>query len=155
MTGLLSIIISLVLFMTSLDQSPAKWLSIVVLIGGIVMAHSFFKRSNGGFMSYGQGLSIGSIISVIVGVLSGIFSYIYMTFVDTDFMARTMEKARADMEAKGNMTDEQIDQAMAMSQKFTSGPLMIVFAILGTLIMGFILSLIISAITKNTRPEFE
>ena len=65
-----------------------------------------------------------------------------------------MNLTRSRMEEKG-MDDAQIDQAMAMVEKFSGGALSTVFAVLGALLIGFILSLIISAITKNPRPEFE
>lgn len=124
------------------------------MVVGIVLAHKSFKNMNGGFMSYGQGLSIGTIVSGVTGALSGIFSYIYMSFIDPDYMNRVMEITRSRMEEKG-LDDAQIDQSMAMVSKFSGGPLTIVFGILGALLFGFIISLIISAFTKHTRPEFE
>ena len=153
--GIASIIFSMVLFMTNADQSPARWLGLIIIIGGIYLAHGFFKRNNAGFMSYGQGLGIGVIVSAVAGLLSGIFNYIYVSFIDPTYMERIMEATRAKMEEGGNMSDEQIDQAIAMSQKFSSGPISILFAILGSILIGLILSLIISAITKHSRPEFE
>lgn len=154
-TGLVMVILTLGLNMSGLEQSPAKWLSLVVLVGGIWMAHTFFKQHNQGFMSYGQGLGIGSLLGGIAGLLNGVVSYVYINFIDTEFLTRSMERARADMEAQGKLSDEQIEQALAMAAKFTNGPFMLIGAILGTLLFGFLLSLIISAITKHTRPEFE
>jgi hypothetical protein len=154
-TGLVSVILTLGLNMSGLEQSPAKWLSFVVLIAGIVMAHQYFKQHNGGFMSYGQGLGVGAILSGITGLLNGVVSYVYINFIDPEFIARTMERARAEMEAKGNLSDEQIEQGLAMANRFTNGPFMLIGAIIGTLFFGFVLSLIISAFTKNSRPEFE
>ena len=53
------------------------------------------------------------------------------------------------------LPDEQIDAGMAMAENF-QGPLtMILGGTVLTLIVGFILSLIIAAIMKNSRPEFE
>lgn len=155
LTGLVSVIISFVLNMAELEQSPARWLTTIVLIVGIVLAHKFFKQQNGGFLTYGQGLSIGTIISVVVGVLSAIFSYIYINFIDTSFTARLIEKARADMEAQGRMTDAQIDQAMIWTTKLMNGPLMVAMVVFMIVLMGFLASLVISAVTKNPRPEFE
>jgi hypothetical protein len=66
-----------------------------------------------------------------------------------------MDKARADMEAKGNLSDEQIDQAMTIAGKFMNGPIMLAGVILGTIFFGFILSLVVSAILKHSKPEFE
>lgn len=155
LTGLVSVIVSFVLNMTGLEQSPAKWLTTVVLIVGIVLAHKFFKQQNGGFLSYGQGLGIGTILSVVVGVLSAIFSYIYINFIDTGFTARLIDKTRADMEAQGRMTDAQIDQAMTWTTKFMNGPMMMAMVLFMIVLMGFLVSLIVSAVTKNPRPEFE
>ncbi|MCC2546811.1 DUF4199 domain-containing protein [Hymenobacter sp. BT175] len=153
--GVISVIISFALMSTHNDQGPLKWLSFAVLVGGIFMAHNYFKQHNGGFMRYGQGLSIGTILSGITGLLGGIFTYIYVSFIDNTYLARTVEASRAKLEEGGKLTEEQIDQAMSMSQSMMTGPMMLVMALIGSLIGGFVISLIISAITKRTRPEFE
>jgi hypothetical protein len=156
LTGLVSIIISFGVYALQLEQNPVvRFLSIAVLIVGIILAMRDFKRQNAGFMSYGQGMGVGMTVSGIVGLLSAAFVYIYTTFVDPEVMTRIMDKARADMEAKGSMSDAQIDQAMAMSAKFMTGPFMLIFTIVGSLIMGLIISLIAAAFVKNPQPEFE
>ncbi len=155
LAGLVSVVFSLILFLTKMDQSPIRWLGLVISIGAIWLAHNEFKKQNGGYMEYGQGLSIGTILSLVSGTLSGIFTYVYVTFVDTTYMQRAMDIARAQMEAKGDMPSEQIDQAMEISAKFMTGGALLIFSIVGGAFFGFILSLIISAITKNSRPEFE
>ena len=155
LVGLVSIIFSFVLFITQADQSPLRWLGLVILIGGMVLAHNAYKKANGGFMQYSEGLGIGAFMSVISGILSTAFSYVYMTVVDEGYMGRIMETTRAKMEAQGNMTDDQIDQAMNMAQKFSSGGWMVLFGILGSLLFGFLIALVVSAITKNPKPEFE
>lgn len=155
LVGLVSIIFSFTLFITQADQSPLRWLGLAILIGGMVLAHNAYKQANNGFMSYADGLGIGAFMSVVSGVLSTGFSYVYMTVVDEGYMGRIMETTRAKMEAQGNMTDDQIDQAMSMAQKFSSGGWMVLFGILGSLLFGFLIALVVSAITKNPKPEFE
>jgi amino acid transporter len=154
-TGFVTVIYSLILNIT--EQNTNTWLgyiSFIILIVGIVMAHKHYKSENHGFMTYGQGLGIGSLLSLIVGALSGIFMYIYIKLVDNSFMERMQEQQIVELEKRG-MSDEQIEQAIQVSQKMTSPEMMVVWAIVGTLLFGFILSLIISAITKHARPEFE
>lgn len=80
--------------------------------------------------------------------------FIYSKFVDPTMMDRMMELQRAQMEKQG-MDDEKIDQAMAMSAKFTSPEMLIVFGTLGFAIIGFLIALVVAAIIKNNRPEFE
>ena len=53
------------------------------------------------------------------------------------------------------MSDEQIDQAVGMMQKFSSGGWMVLFGVLGSLLVGFLIALVVSAVTKNSKPEFE
>ncbi len=155
LTGLISVIISFGLFATSMEQSPLRFVTFVVLIAGIVLAMRHFKDNNHGFMGFGQGVGIGTMVSAVVGVLSAIFSYVYLNMIDPDAVGRMMDKARADMEAGGGMSDEQIDQGMAMAGKFMNGPMMMIIVLLTSIIMGVVLSLIISAFMKHSKPEFE
>ncbi|MBJ6141743.1 DUF4199 domain-containing protein [Hymenobacter sp. BT559] len=153
--GLVSIIVSFLLNVTHLEQSPAKWLSMVVLIGGIILAQKAFRHANGEFMSYGQGLGVGMVLTAVSSVLGAIFSYFYVAFIDPEMPARILEKGRADLEARGNMSDAQIDQAMHWTAMFVQGPALVAIALVGGLIMGLIVSLITAAILKNPKPEFE
>jgi hypothetical protein len=156
LTGLVSIIISFGIYALELEQNSAvRFLSIAVLVGGIVLAMRSFKEQNGGFMGYGQGLSVGMLVSGVVGLLSGAFVYLYTTAVDPSVITRMMDKARADMEAKGTMSDADIDQALAWSAKFATGPFMLLSIVLFTLFFGLLISLIAAAFVKNPKPEFE
>ncbi|WP_439879911.1 DUF4199 domain-containing protein [Pontibacter sp. MBLB2868] len=155
LTALVGVVYSLILMVTDLGDN--RWLSsaaYIILIVGIILAMKQYKAINYGYMSYGQGLGIGSLVSVIFGFLSGLFTWLYTTFVDPNYMSNIMEKQRVKMLEQG-MSDEQIDAGMKMAENF-QGPLtMILGAAVITLIVGFIFSLIISAVMKNSRPEFE
>lgn len=155
LTGLVSIIISFGLFVSHQESSPLRYVTFVVLIAGMVLAMNTFKQNNQGFMSFGQGVGIGTVLSAVVGLLSGIFSYVYMSIIDPEVVGRMTEKIRADMEARGGMSDEQIDQALAISGKMMNGPFMMVAALLGTVFFGVILAMIIAAFIKHAQPEFE
>lgn len=119
------------------------------------MAHNAYKRAHNGFMNYSEGLGIGSIMGVFSGLLGTIFNFIYMKFIDPGYMSRLMESTRTKMEEKGGISDEQIDQAVSMMQKFSSGGWMVLFGVLASLLSGFLIALVVSAITKNSKPEFE
>jgi hypothetical protein len=155
LTGLVSVIYSLILFIAELSENTAfSSLTYVFLIVGIVLAHKHFKKENGDYLSYGQGLGLGSLLSMVVGLMSGIFMYIYIKFIDSSLLENIRDKQLAELE-KRNMSEEQIEQAMSITDKMMGPEMMVVFVIVGTLFAGFLLSLIISAITKHTRPEYE
>jgi tetrahydromethanopterin S-methyltransferase subunit G len=157
LTGLVIIIYSFVLFATEQEMNQALgWVSIAVLpIAGIILAHKAFKQANAGFMSYGQGLGIGVLLSLVSGLLTAVFSYVYRTFIDPDLSGRMLEKMRAKLEAMGSMSDAQIDQTLGMSTKFSTGPIGFAVGILSAVLFGLVFSLVIAAITKNSKPEFE
>ncbi|MDQ3291129.1 MAG: DUF4199 domain-containing protein [Bacteroidota bacterium] len=154
--GIISIVYSLILNITDLAFSnrALSWVSFIILIVAIVLAMREFKQQNNNYMSYGQGLGIGTLVTTVSSFLGGVFTYIYVKFIDTGFIDKMREMQVAELEKKG-MNDDQIEQAVTMSEKMMTPGMIVVFAILGGLFFGFLLSLIISALLKRTRPEFE
>ncbi|MDQ6478638.1 DUF4199 domain-containing protein [Dyadobacter sp. LHD-138] len=138
-------------------QSQNKWLAMLsygILIAGIILAMKEFRENNKGFMGYGEGLGLGSMVSAILGFFASMFSMFYIKFIDTTISAQILEKARADMEAQG-LDDAQIDHYMELSQKFSSPGIMFAAGVFGYLFIGFIFSLIIAAVLRREKPVFE
>ena len=54
-----------------------------------------------------------------------------------------------------NMSDAQIDQAMKVTEMLMTPMGVLIMGIIGGVFTGFFVSLIVSAITKKSRPEFE
>lgn len=154
-TGFVSIIFSLILYMTGLHLNKGlSYLGMIIPVVGIVLAYKHFKSENAGYMSYAQGLGLGTTLAVVAGVLSSIFTYIYLKFIDGSIIEQIRNASVEELEKNG-MSDEQIEQAMSMTESFTSPEMMFVFGIVGAAFWGFIVSLIVAAIMKNSRPEFE
>lgn len=156
LTGLVSIIFTFVLFAIGQEgNSGLASIAFAILIIGIVLAHKAFKATNEGYMSYGQGLGIGVLAGGINGFLSTVFSYVYRTFIDPDMVARMMDQMRTKLEATGSMSEAQIEQMVNASTKYTTGAIGLAIGIVSGFFMGLVFSLVIAAITKNARPEFE
>ncbi|TDB65799.1 DUF4199 domain-containing protein [Arundinibacter roseus] len=154
-TAVAVIVYSTIVNLAGLVQNRAVTsLSFVIMIIGIVLAMRDFRTQNAGYMSYGEGLGIGSLVSAIVGLLGSVFTMFYMEFIDTTIIQQSMDKAREDMENRG-MDDAQIEQAIEMSEKFMTPGMMFFLGIISYLIIGFLLSLIISAIMRKNKPVFE
>ncbi|MFT2009480.1 DUF4199 domain-containing protein [Pontibacter sp. 13R65] len=153
--GLIAIFYSAMLMI--FNQSTNKWLAFLsyfILVGAMIYAMQQYKKGNDSFMSYGQGLGIGTLVATIIGLMSGLFMVVYTTFIDTAHFANIMDQQRMELEDRG-MSDEQIDAALAIGESM-SGPFMMIFmSLAGFALIGFFLSLIISAIMKKNRPEFE
>jgi Protein of unknown function (DUF4199) len=153
--GVISILYSTAIMVSGQIGNQALTYPVYLIIGiGLYLAMNDFKKENQGFMSYAQGLGVGTLMSAISGLISSFFSMAYMKFIDPTITDQIMKKAVEDMEKKG-IPDEQIDQAMEMSKMFMSPGAMFVMGLLGSILIGFILSLIIAAIVKKDKSVFE
>lgn len=144
--------IALMLIRIALGDNPYQsdwksWLSAVLTIVIVVLAHKNFKDNGNGFMSYGQGLGLSMVVILVSIVLGGIFSFLYTAFVDTGMMDAVYEKMAEDMEEKGQ-NKEQIEMAIGWTKKLF-WPLYFV----GGVFMGFIIGLIVSIFTQKSNPE--
>jgi Protein of unknown function (DUF4199) len=155
-SGLVSILFALVLYNTDLWKS--SWVTgtsgIAITAVIITLAMREFKSLNNGFMSYGEGLGLGSILSVVSGVIGSIFNLVYMKFIDTTFIGKQLDFTEEKLIEQG-MSDEQIEIALETTKKFTDSGFSFIFGVFGALFVGFLLSLIIAAILKKNKPVFE
>lgn len=156
LTGLASGVLSIVMFISGAFETV--WIGIVlaliISVGGIIMAHREYKFLNGGYMNYGKGLLIGTILSVIAGLISGIISFAYIQFVDPGVLDRMKEMQMAMLEKFG-MPEDKMEEAVAkLDEQFTPMK-QLTSGITSGLFGGLFLSLIVSAFTKRSKPEFD
>lgn len=153
--GMIFIIYGILLqLMDQVGNQALNYVNYVFLAALMYFAHKSYKDEGNGFMSYGKGLSIGTLMSVVGAVISSIFTYLYLTFIDDSMIQTILEKAEMDMIENGT-PEAAVEQAMSITEKMMTPPIMAVLAIVFTVLFGFILSLIISAITKNPDPAEE
>jgi Protein of unknown function (DUF4199) len=156
--GIVGVILDFLLKTTGSDfKHPiiATLLALSVWVVGITFAHRYFKQQNGGLMTYGQGVIIGVLVGAIYGILSGLFSYIYINYLDPGYV-ESIRTYTEDTLANFNLPEEAVEQGLAdITTEKLASPLTILKTSFGGAIGGLILSLIISAITKKNRPEFE
>ena len=151
--GLVSIVYSTILFLT--DQVGNSWTSfasIGISVGGLILAMREFRTLNQGYMTYGEGLTVGMTTSVVSGLLSSFFSLFYMSFIDTEVMAKMADKTREKLEESG-LSDDQIDTQIEMMERFQSPVFTFTFGIIAILIGGLILSLIIAAFMRKNKAN--
>lgn len=149
--GVVSIALFVIILFTGMAGNQlASWLTYIPTIVIVVLAHNEFKKDNHGFMTYGQGVGLGTLLVLIGSLLNTAFFYVYIKFFDNSFMDILKEKQLEEMQKQG-LSDEQIDQAIAMSENFMTPEIISLFGLLGAVFFGFILSLIISAFTKKSE----
>jgi hypothetical protein len=153
--GMVMIIYGMVLLLTDMVGNQALgYVNYVFVAVFMYMAHKSFKEEGNGYMSYGQGLGIGTLLTVVGSAMSTVFSFLYVSFVDDSLLEKMKEMTEQSFVDQG-MTDAQIEQAMSISDKFMTPAVMFPIAFVFTVFFGFIISLIVSAITKNPDPSAE
>lgn len=153
--GIVSIVIFLITYFAGLmGNSFIGWLGPIATGVAMYLAHKEFKESGDGFLSYGKGLGIGTYVAAVSAVISSVFTFIYIKFINTDYLMEFQDMMRAQFEEKG-MADEQIDAALDMMSKFQSPEIMLGGGILGGIAIGFVIALIMAAVSKKVDPSLE
>lgn len=152
--GLVLILITLIMYMTNPAGNPSfSILTLVAMVAFIALGLVEYRRTNEGFMTYGEGMGIGALLSAVAGLLSSAFITFYNVVIDPTIQQRATELAQEQLEKQG-MDDDQIEKAMEIAQKFQSPGFVFVAQVFGTIIMGVLLTLIIAAIVRRNRPVF-
>lgn len=153
--GVLGVLISVLNYALGTHLDP-HWSSSlgsgIFFIGLIVLGINQFKKANGGFLSWGQGVKIGVGVAIVAALISVIYNYIFISFIEPDFMNQIMEVQNQKFLDQG-MSQEQIEAANAMTEKFKSPLITAAFGIIGSAIGGFIVAAIAAAIMKKSEEE--
>ncbi len=161
--GGVSILISLVGYLTNTDPAmpdagPMKWvyslLGIGIAIWAIVTAIRIDRDQRlGGYIGLGRCIGLGSLIGLVAGAISSVFSLLYMTVINPGFGEQMKEAMIAQWEAEG-MSEEQIEMALSMSSAFTSPTMLAVFGMIGGVLLGLVIGLIAGLVMKRERAPF-
>jgi hypothetical protein len=156
LAGLLTVAFSLILWL--LDLMENKGLG---MIGYLVLAFVLFIGSknwrdnlNGGWMSYGEAFKSGFFIVLISAIIGVLYNYVFFNFIDPEFIANQMLQAEERMlEAKPDISDEDLAKAMEISAKFTSSTMLAIMGLVMSLLFGTILSAIVAIFVKKEDPS--
>lgn len=152
--ALISIVYFLILNVSGIDMTQGfwNWVGYAITLALVVLAQKQFKDKGDGYMSYGQGVGIAFWMGLISAVISSIFTYMYIKFVDTGFLELVKERQIEAMQEKG-MTDQQIDQGMQMASLFLTPEAMLVYMLIGGIVVTLIIGLIVTIFTQKKNPE--
>lgn len=154
MLGLALIAYSLALYLMGMNESQAaQWLSYVI-IGALIFVGTKAKRqSQDGMLSYGQGLGTGVGIAFFGSILVAFYTFVFFKFIDAEMLEQLVLRAEDQLYEQG-MPDDQVEMAMQYTRKFMAPVPMALMVVLSYTFVGFIISLITSAILKKDGDPF-
>jgi len=153
------IVLSVIVYALGMSVEQPWWqsaLSFIFTAAIIWMGLKAFKIANEGFLSLGEALKVGLAISLIAGIIGSIFTYLFITVIEPEYVQMVLQKTQENMvQQNPNMTQEQIDMGMGITEKMMGPWIMVAMGIIASLFFGFIISLIEGLILKNNRPELQ
>jgi len=150
--GIALILFSLVMYLLDIDHdSKLMWVSYIIMAGGLFWAMiSFRDKINGGFVTYGKAFGTGFWTGLFAAIIGTAFTYIYVTMIDPGMIEEILLKAEEQiLDSSPNMSDEQLEQALSMTEKFTSPIMITIWGFVANVIFATILSLIIAIFVKR------
>ena len=152
-SGIIGIFYFVGLSMAGIDiQGPAQWAGIIVTIVMVFLAHKYYKDNGDGFMSYSQGIGIAFWMGLVSSVINSVFTFIYVSFIDTNFIENMKDVQIEKMQEQG-MSDAQVEQAMQFSSfMFTPTAMLIMGLIIGVIATVFV-GLIVTIFTQKKDPQ--
>ena len=155
--GIALIIYSVILYVAGQSfNENLGYLSMVIMIGGVIWAQLNYKKLQGGFLSYGQGVGMAVSMMIFAGILGAIFTILLYKVIDPDLYQQYLlfaeEKATNQMLKRG-LSEDQIAQGMEFTRRLQSPVILAFGAILNYIIVGVIVGLISSIFIKKNYTE--
>ena len=133
-------------------QWVANLVGFAATLGFIIIGLKKFKETNGGFMTWGEGVKVGMGIVMVSAVISVIYSLLLTNVIDPTLQEQGMmiqEQAWADQ----GLTSDQIEGAREMTEKFQTPLVLSAIILIAGAFIGFVISAITSAVMKKSEEE--
>lgn len=154
--GLIFIVLSLITFLLDMeDNKTIRYLDIVIIIGGVVWAIKSHRDNDlGGFISYGRGLGIGTLSILFASIILAVYMIIYFNTINPGAIEMMEQLAEERMIEQG-MEAEDMEEAMKYTRMFMTPPILAAGVVLWTTVIGFVVSLIASAVFQRKSPTLQ
>jgi hypothetical protein len=148
--ALVSVVYTLFLYFFDLlfNQTLGYVFILVQIILVFLLVKSYRDSILHGYITYGQAVGAGVVISVYSAVVMALFSYVLYTVIDPGLTAKKLAFLEEMMLNKG-LPQETVDTAMTMQQKLQTPLISSILGIFSGVFGGTILSLIIAIFLKK------
>jgi hypothetical protein len=152
------IILSLLFYV--LDLHTERWTGFisygVLLIGIIYSIVTYRDKFRNGFISYGQSFSTGFFTGLFASVIIAIFTGIFVAAMGEQYIETLlMQSEEGILKANPDITDDQLDMALKISQRMMHPVWISIISLLGFLVFSVIFSLIVSVFIKKEDQSLQ
>jgi len=156
--GLCLVAIASVMWSFGVDKNGSMLPTILnngLIIAGISYSIIQFRDfESTGFISYGDSLKLGTSVAFFSSVILAFYTFIFINYIEPNTLNEILQQAeQAILESNPEISDDDLDLALEMTNKFVQPHWMLILGVLGGTFMGFIYSLIISIFVKKDNPN--
>ncbi len=156
-----SIVLGLVEYVVGLSKimmtnTPLSLLNSLISFGIVFyFIHTALRlyrdQDNGGYLTVGNGMALGSLAGLIAGIISAVWTVIFMMYIAPDLIEMSKNVQLQKLQESGQ-SEEQIEKIMEMSAMFFSPIFVGIMVALFNVIFGFICGLVSGLIQRRERP---
>lgn len=120
-----------------------------VIITAMVLAVKTHRDEDlGGYITFGRAYGVVFLTGLIIAVISLIWSYLFMQFIDPGILETVADSTRESMLERG-MSESEVEEAWGMTSMFISAPAIAGFAFIFTLVGVALIGLIVAAVMQR------
>jgi len=159
--GVVSILYTIILYVidyTLMVQLKMLFIALALYFGIAIYGGIDYRKSVGGFLSYGKAWQHAMIVFAISALISTLFNLLFYNVIDSELPAKlteaSMENTRQ-MMANFGAPEDQIDKAMADAKTRTEGqftPIGMAKGYLFILVVSAVMAAISSIFVKKNEP---
>ena len=112
------------------------FVSLILLISIPIVAIKMFKQQ-GGEITFGKAIKLGIIIGLFGGLIVGIYSFIYFTYIKPEDIEKNIEMSRQILEKSGKFNSDMIEKQLEITRQY-----FVPFQLVGRIFSGFLYGLI-------------
>ena len=144
----------LYVFNSNMNSGLVSISYIFIIVGIIYGTKNYRDEFNNGSISYSRALGTGTLIAAFAGVISGLYQYIYVSYIDLEYFDKLVDILVQTYQDAG-IDDDKIEQMIEMSSYSRNPVFFTLSSIFGSAIIGFIISLITSFFLKKEDDSFD
>ncbi len=150
----ISIVFAIVVYVFNLyEMTLLSYVNYAVFLGGLIYGGILYANQNNNNVTFGNVFAHGFKTTAVVIVITSIYTILSFKVLFPDMLDKVLEISRKKMAENPKMTDEMIEQAMAMTKKFFI-PFALGGTVIGTGILGAIGAAIGAGIAKKNPNPF-
>jgi Protein of unknown function (DUF4199) len=148
--GIIAVIYTLIIYAIDFMFNPYQGyvFYIIQAVALFIFIKSYRENYKNGFITYGQAVASGVVISLFTAIIYAIFIYILYAFIDTDLVNKQLAFIEETF-VKAGLPQAFIDSGLKMQKKFLQPTIYAPIKLFSSFLSGTILSLLVAIFIKK------